>query len=66
VITLDDVANSLDAHQLSELSSDALARLAERIGLAKVKIDIALMLSHNGAAPPPAMLSVDEAAKAER
>jgi hypothetical protein len=62
VPSLDACANDLDAHRLGELPRDVVARLAERIGIAKVKIDLALALGANGAKPDDRPLSVEEAA----
>ncbi len=63
VVTLDTVADDMNAHRLAELPAGALERLAERVGIAKTRIDLALMIGNrNGSAAPPTMLSVDEAA----
>jgi hypothetical protein len=62
VPSLDDCANSLDAHRLAELPADMLARLAERAGVAKVRTDVALMLGTRGGAPSkPTMLTPQQA-----
>jgi hypothetical protein len=64
VVTLDACANELDAHRLAELPGDMLERLAERIGVAKVRIDLALMMgSRNGTSFELEMLTPEQAGR---